>query len=106
MRTNAFVSSRSLVVAARAGLIAAVAAVAVGCNSEPKDSVSFNAIKSDLTPEMLTLTQRDVDAERTVAVTENTNWRLFWMDLGRVWGLDRPSMLSPYTIIPTSGNPQ
>lgn len=76
-----------------------------GCKTDP-DDVSYKAITSDLTPEMLTLTQREVDANTAVAVTTNADWRMFWMDLGRVWLMDRPSTLSPYTTIATSGNPQ
>lgn len=91
----AFRSSCLLLAAASAGL--------GGCASS--DDVSFNAIKGDLTPHIVGLTERDVDIERNMAVVGNQNLRMFWGDLGRMWLFDRPSRLSPYDIISTSGQP-
>ncbi len=86
-----------------------VALVAVifagGCQSDPND-VSFDAIKRDLTPEMMTLTERPIDVERNMAVTGNQNLRSFWNDLGRMWMTDHPSTLSPYNVYSTSGQPR
>ena len=75
-----------------------------GCKSS-KDYYSYNTIKGNLTPELQGLTERPVDIERNVAVSENVDMRLFWGDLGRVWMTDNPSILSPYWTISTSGQP-
>ncbi|MFB0987277.1 MAG: hypothetical protein QMB94_13340 [Phycisphaerales bacterium] len=86
-------------------LIVAIGAIAGmnGCTN-PND-VSFNAIKSDLTPHIMGLSERDVDIQLNMAVVGNQNLRMFWGDLGRMWLFDRPSRLSPYDIISTSGQP-
>lgn len=89
----------------RVASASAVALVALaGCSSDPND-VSFDAITSDLTPHLLGLTERDVDADRNIAVISNQNYRMMWGDLGRAFLWDRPSRLSPYDIISTSGQP-
>jgi hypothetical protein len=88
----------------RAALATSVAVVALAGCAGPND-VSFNAIKNDLTPHLLGLTERDVDAERNIAVISNQNNRMLWGDLGRAFLWDRPSRLSPYDIISTSGQP-
>lgn len=89
----------------RVASASAVALVALaGCSSDPND-VSFDAITSDLTPHLLGLTERDVDADRNIAVITNQNYRMMWGDLGRAFLWDRPSRLSPYDIISTSGQP-
>lgn len=71
----------------------------------PPPNVSFDALKSNLTPHLLGLTERDVDAERAIRVISNQNLRMMWGDLGRAFLWDRPSRLSPYDIISTSGQP-
>ena len=89
----------------RAATGSAVAVIGLaGCSSDPTD-VSFDAITSDLTPHLLGLTERDVDADRNIAVISNQNYRMMWSDLGRAFLWDRPSRLSPYDIISTSGQP-
>jgi hypothetical protein len=89
----------------RAATISAVALIGLaGCGSNPND-VSFDAITGDLTPHLLGLTERDVDADRNIAVMKNQNIRMMWGDLGRAFLWDRPSRLSPYDIISTSGQP-
>lgn len=74
-----------------------------GCSS-PND-VSFNAIKSNCTPELMGMTERPVDIDRNMAVVGNQNIRMMWGDLGRLWLFDQPSMLSPWNTISTSGQP-
>jgi len=71
-----------------------------GCQSDP---YSFDAVKRDLTPELMTLTETPADVSRTVAVNWNQNLRNGWMDLGRAFYWDSPSRLSPYDMIPTGG---
>ena len=75
-----------------------------GCKSNT-DHYSYKAITSDLTPELMGLSERQVDIHTNIAVVEDVNWRLMWGDLGRVWFLDRPSILSPFPTVSTSGQP-
>ena len=76
-----------------------------GCKSDP-NNVSFDAITSNLTPELQTLTERPSDVHRNIAVSNNQDWRMFSEDLGRVWMTDGPSSMSPYPIVNLSGNPE
>ncbi len=88
----------------RSSCLLLVATIGLGGCASSSD-VSFNAIKGDLTPHIVGLTERDVDIERNMAVVGNQNLRMFWGDVGRIWLFDRPSRLSPYDIISTSGQP-
>lgn len=87
-------------------LVVVTCALVVGCSSRDPDDVSFDAIIDDLTPELVTLTQRQVDIERNMAVTSNQNLRMIWEDMGRAWYVDHPSRLSPYPVPYTSGSPR
>ncbi|MCH2145876.1 MAG: hypothetical protein MK082_12135 [Phycisphaerales bacterium] len=78
---------------------------ATGCKSST-DHYSYSAITANLTPELQGIAERPVDVHTNVAVAENVNWRLMWGDLGRVWYMDRPSILSPFPTVSTSGQPQ
>ncbi len=75
-----------------------------GCATNP-ENVSYRAIKSNLTPELQGISERGVDIDRNMAVTGNQNLRMMWGDLGRMWFFDKPSKLSPYDIVGTSGQP-
>ena len=88
-----------------AALLGATTVLALGGCKSSTDHYSYKAITSDLTPELQGLAERPVDIDTNVAVVENTNWRLMWGDLGRVWFLDRPSILSPFPTVSTSGQP-
>ena len=79
-------------------------AVLSGCKTN-RDYYSYHAITSNLTPELQGVSERPIDVNTNVAVAENVNWRLFWGDLGRVWYMDRPSILSPFPTVSTSGQP-
>lgn len=62
---------------------------------------------ADLSPELLTTTERPVDVfDVNMAVTNNQNWHMMWDDLGRVFYTDHPSRLSPLPILYTSGRPR
>lgn len=76
-----------------------------GCKSDP-NAVSFDDIKGDVTPEMMTLTERPVDIDRNIAMTWNQNLRSAWADLGRAVYWDQPSALTPNGTITTSGQPK
>lgn len=52
-------------------------------------------LRSNATPELMTLYQRQVDVDNSLAVMSNENWRMFVQDMGRAWYTDRPSRLTP-----------
>lgn len=74
-------------------------------NSEDWQNVNYHAIKSNLTPEMMGISEREIDINRNMAVVGNQNLRMIWSDLGRAWFFEKPSKLSPYDIINTTGQP-
>ena len=80
-------------------------ALAAGCQYDPND-VSFYAIRHSLPPELRGAVDTQDDADRHLAVTNNTNARLLMDDLGRTFYTDRPSRLSPLPVVYTSGNPR
>ena len=88
-----------------AALAGVTTALALGGCKSSTDHYSYRAITSDLTPELQGVAERPVDIDTNVAVVENVNWRLMWGDLGRVWYMDRPSILSPFPTVSTSGQP-
>ncbi len=51
-------------------------------------------IRNNPTPELTTLYQRPVDVSNQTALTFNSNWRMFWQDLGRAAYWDRPSRMT------------
>lgn len=50
---------------------------------------------ADITPELDTRSQRSADITNRIAITTDTNLRLFNEDLGRALLMDRPSRLTP-----------
>ncbi|MFZ4572879.1 MAG: hypothetical protein ACOYN0_00695 [Phycisphaerales bacterium] len=79
----------TLLVATCAGLTACA-----GTSRHPGHS----AVSSDLTPDLMGLYSRPIDKNNSYTLTTNTNWRLFWDDLGRASLLDRPSRLNAVPI--------
>lgn len=75
----------------------------VGCGSNP-ENVSYEAITSNLTPALQSSTERPVDIHSNLAVMQDTNWRMFWDDMGRAFYTDRASNLTPYPHASLSGN--
>lgn len=75
------------------GAAAVVAGLLVGCSATDN---SPSGIRHNLTPELKTMTDRPVDVDNRVSVTNNENLRRFWEDLQRATLFDRPSMLSKY----------
>lgn len=108
MRTDRSASMTTTTLRSAVKLVAtavAVSFVGIGCSSDPM-ATDFESIKSNPTPELMTIAERKVDVERNLATTENQNYRMFWNDLGRMWYVDRPSFLSPYMTVPTGGQPR
>ena len=84
---------------------AMLTALAAGCQTDPND-VSFYAIRHSLSPELRGAVDTQDDADRHLAVTNDTNSRSFMDDLGRMFYTDHPSRLSPFPIAYTSGSPR
>ena len=82
------------------GLVVA-ATLVTGCKS-----VSHEAITDNPTPELHTTSLRDSEVETSLAYMRNSNWRMFWDDLGRASYWDQPSRLSPFPIISLNGQPR
>ena len=75
-----------------------------GCAADP-DKVDFDSILSNPTPELKGLAQTEADMRRATAINANQNMRMIWGDLNRIFLLDRPSILSPFRAVQTSGEP-
>ena len=84
-----------------------------GCSTSPGtkasdevySNVSYSYIKSNLTPELQGLSERSIDIDRNMAVTGNQNLRMMWGDLGRAFFFDKPSKLTPFDVVNTTGQP-
>ena len=70
-----------------------------GCKADP------DSILSNPTPELKGLAQTDADLRRATAINANQNMRMVWGDITRMFLLDRPSILSPFRAVQTSGQP-
>lgn len=68
------------------------ASTITGCGSQI--ATRDQMIRNNPTPELMTLYQRPVDVNNQTALTFNSNWRMFWQDLGRAAYWDRPSRLT------------
>lgn len=73
-------------------------AIRLHAEMQAMEDVSADSIFNDLTPELLGMSSRHIDARRDAAVTGNINWRMFWDDWGRALLLDRPSRLTPMAV--------
>jgi len=49
-------------------------------------------------PETSTPYQTPYDVDNALAISNDSNWRQFWWDLGRFGLVDRPSRLSPISV--------
>lgn len=88
-----------------ATLLAALALALGGCQG-PAEDVSYGSIVTDLSPELLSLSERPVDYHRHLMYSADSNARLLFNDLARTFYWDHPSQLSPYPIVSGSGNPR
>jgi hypothetical protein len=90
------------------GLTVVVAATALttGCASDKTSDTSYAAISGDLTPELMTLSERPIDVDRHISFNNDLNGRMFWNDLGRVFYTDRASWLTPYPTGSVTGVPR
>lgn len=74
-------------------VMVAAAALLSGCATD----VRSESLRDPSAAEMGPVTTPD-QIDNGIAHTTDTNWRLFWDDMGRFWLLDRPSHLTPYPI--------
>ncbi len=74
------------------GLLAVVAGAGLlgGCSSDP----NYADVRWNISPDMMTLTDRPVDVDRKLGYSFDTNYRQFWGDLQRAALVDRPSRLA------------
>lgn len=70
--------------------LAACAFTLGGCTTSKYDEIC-----ADLTPELETLYEREVDMNNSWTMMLDENGRMFIQDLGRAFYWDRPSRLSP-----------
>lgn len=76
--------------------LSTLAAVALmGCEASTPSGRLAADLRSDPSPGMDTLYQREVDIDNSIAITNDTNLRMLNQDLGRLFLLDRPSRLTP-----------
>lgn len=57
-----------------------------------------SSVNSDPSPALDTLSQTDFEIHNALVLQRDTNFRMLWEDLGRIWMTDRPSRLSPKPI--------
>ena len=81
------------------------AGLSVGCASHDINDVSYKSVRRHLTPELQTSIERPIDVDRNLAVTDNLNLRMMMDDLGRAYYSDRPTRLTPFPIMKSSGQP-
>ncbi len=77
--------------------LAATATLLAGC-SGPKHAGAVGKYRNNPSPALTTLAKRPSDNRNSMAIMQDTNWRMFWEDGGRAMMLDRPSRLSPKPI--------
>jgi hypothetical protein len=68
--------------------------------------MSQQKIMFDITPSMKTLPQTHSEVNIDINMTDNQNMRMAEEDLGRVKYTNRPSRLSPFPVINTTGSSQ
>jgi len=85
-------ASRRLAVAGSLTLAGLSLALSVGCSDYSHQIASD--VRSDPTPELMTLWERPVDVKNHLAVVRNANFRMMWQDLGRATLLDHPSRMT------------
>ncbi len=86
---------RSFALVTGAATAAMATALLGGCAAADDTHASLLA---NPTPDLLTLSRRDVDASNQIALTNDTNYRQAWEDAARMWFFDRPMRLSPTPI--------
>ena len=81
---------------------AAMCLVGLGVTAMMTGCSKHNAIANNPTPELYTLSLRDVDSKNQQAIWWHENWRMVPTDLGRALYLDRPSRLTREPVPPAT----
>ena len=81
------------------------AAVLGGCTG-PDGYVMYKDVRRDISPELQGTVERPVDVDAHLVVNNNANIRMITDDLGRAFYTNRPSALSPFPVVYTSGMPR
>lgn len=84
-------------ITAGALVLAGIAALS-GCASSKTSEGRAAQLRSDLTPELAAMAERDVDIKNQEALTLDENGRMLREDWQRFWLMERPSHLSPYPV--------
>ena len=71
-----------------------MALMLAACSGNSAGEKHARSLHGNLTPELLTLTERPIDVQNRMWLTHNTNSRMFWEDMGRVFYTNRPSRLT------------
>lgn len=91
MQTNRRTVSAALLVAASLSMVA--------CSSGgPQHAGDIDMIRSDPSPAMHTLAERDSDRINRHTLNTDTNFRMISDDWDRLWMIDRPSHLTFYPV--------
>lgn len=83
-------ASRSVVVLG----VSVAALVLAGCSSSNTAAARDSKVRGNLTPELMTLSQRSIDVDNRVVLSTDENLRMANEDFIRMWFFDRPSRLS------------
>ena len=82
-----------------AATLGAAALLLGGCSSGPPTSYQRAAqIRDNPTPQLVTLSQREVDLKNDWALMVDENMRMMREDIRRFWLINRPSRLTRYPI--------
>ncbi len=76
--------------------LAGLAVVLTGCQNPASPWSRDGRIRANLTPELNTLDQTDVDVKNQLALLTNENLRMARDDWLKIWYLDRPSRLTQF----------
>lgn len=80
-----------------AAAIVAACFAAAGCSSDgPRHAGDIDMIRSNPSPAMHTLAERDADRLNRHALVRDTNFRMISGDIDRLLMIDRPSHLTMY----------
>jgi len=88
-------SARQIVPSCSVASIAVLGITAVALTAGGCQSTQLEGIRADPSPVEVSETERWDDIKNQMTVTSDTNLRLMWSDMGRLWLFDRPSRLAP-----------
>lgn len=87
------------------GSLLAAAGVMIAGGGCTSGDPAFDSIRSNPSPELVGVASRSVDIDRNTALVSDQNLRMMTDDLNRLFLFDSPSVLSPWNIVSTTGQP-